>query len=133
MLYRISAIAVGGALGTVLRFLVTHWVHQSPLANPSRLFGKAFPWGTLVVNLSGCLLVGLVTGLFHRRLAFNADLRALLLVGLFGGYTTFSTFALDTVELLRGGDMFPALINGLASPALGILGVWLGLSLARAL
>lgn len=133
MLFRLLAIGAGGALGAVLRFLTSEVVGQSRWAQPSRFLGSSFPWGILVVNLTGCLAIGLVTGLCHRRLLLQPDLRAFLLVGLLGGYTTFSTFSLDTLELLRGGDHLPGLINGLGSPILGVLGVWLGLSLTKLL
>ncbi len=133
MIFRLLVIGAGGALGAILRFLTSEAVSHSRWAQPSRVLGSSFPWGTLVVNLTGCLAIGVATGLCYRRLLLHPDLRAFLLVGLLGGYTTFSTFSLETLELLRDGDHLPALINGLGSPILGIFGVWLGLSLSKLL
>lgn len=124
------AIAAGGAMGAVLRYGVGGWVQDTRLAEPGRWFGAALPWGTLVVNLSGCLLIGLLAGLMQRRLLVHPDLRALVLIGLLGGYTTFSTFALETLRLVQEGSLGAALANGLGSPLLGLVGVWLGDMLA---
>lgn len=126
---RLAAIALGGALGALLRYGVTILVHGR-LAS-GRLFGASFPWGTVAVNLSGCLAIGVVAGLFQRRLFESPQLGAFLLIGVLGSYTTFSTFAFETLGLFRQGSPGLALLNGLGSPMLGLLGVWLGDSLSR--
>ena len=130
---RILAIALGGALGAVLRFQVAGWVERSRLLASGRFFGGVFPWGTLLVNLSGCLLIGFLAGLLQQRLLAPPDLRAFVLVGCLGGYTTFSTFALETLRLIHSGSWELALVNGLGSPILGLVGVWIGAALVRAL
>jgi fluoride exporter len=127
---RLLAIAAGGAAGALLRYAVAGWVETSRLAY-GRPAGVSFPWGTVAVNLSGCLLIGLFAGLFHRRLLEHPDLRAFVFIGVLGAYTTFSTFALETLTLLEEGSPGLAFANGFGSPALGVLGVWLGSLLAH--
>ncbi|MBZ0113102.1 MAG: fluoride efflux transporter CrcB [Thermoanaerobaculia bacterium] len=122
------AVAGGGALGAWLRFLVTGWVHRLPWPEA---FADRFPVGTFVVNLTGCLIVGLLAGLFYDRLASTSTLRAFLMMGVLGGYTTFSSFALESVRLLQAGDWSLATLNVVGSPALGLLGAWVGLQLAQ--
>ncbi len=129
---RFLAIAAGGALGALARYALTVGIQGSRWVATSRL-GSAFPWGTLAVNLLGCLAIGLLAGLFHRRGTVDPELRAFLLIGLLGGFTTFSTFALESTALLKGGSYGLALLNAVGSPLLGLFGVWLGDSLSRAL
>lgn len=114
----------GGALGSVARYLVSGWVQ--------RAFGpvQGFPLGTLVVNVTGSLLIGLLAGLVLFRHLPGAGARLFLVVGLLGGYTTFSAFSLETVVLLRAGQVSAALLNvalqvglGLAATAVALL-VW---------
>lgn len=122
---QLFAVAAGGALGATARYLVAGWVQQSRFASP------AFPLGTLVVNLSGCLAVGLLAGVLHERFVVAPATRAFLLVGLLGGYTTFSTFAFETATLLEEGSWGLAVTNGLGSPVAGLGGVLVGGLLAR--
>lgn len=122
------AVAGGGALGAWLRYLVTVWTQNLPWPEP---FAMRFPVGTFLVNVTGCLIVGLLAGLFYDRLGSASTLRAFLLIGVLGGYTTFSTFALESVRLLQAGDWSLAALNVIGSPALGLLGAWLGLQLAQ--
>ncbi|MEM9293419.1 MAG: fluoride efflux transporter CrcB [Acidobacteriota bacterium] len=129
------AIACGGALGACCRYAVARWVQRSSLfaEGPfSGLAGEPFPWGTVMVNLSGCLLIGLAAGLLMRP-EVSTSWRAFLLVGFLGSYTTFSTFSYETLALLRAGDTLAAFANGAGAPILGVLGVWLGDIVARAL
>ncbi len=119
------AIAVGGALGAVLR----HWSAQGVYA----LLGRGFPYGTLVVNLLGSLLMGLLYVWLVERSVADGHLRALLLVGFLGAYTTFSTFSLETLQLLMGGEGGKALLNVLASVVLCLAGAWLGIWWGRRL
>jgi CrcB protein len=113
-------IAVGSAIGGVTRYGV------------SRMFafwvGETFPWGTLVVNITGSFLIGILAGLTgpDSRLIVSPDFRQFLLVGLCGGYTTFSSFSLQTLALIREGDMIEAGANILLSVVLCLIFVWFG-------
>lgn len=119
------AIAVGGAVGSVLRFWLSTWVHSwAP---------KSFPYGTLVVNVTGCLLMGFLFVLFLERLSDNAVLRAGILIGLLGGYTTFSSFSMETFNLLEQGTYARALMNTAASFVLCLGATWLGVIAGRQL
>ena len=117
------AIAGGGAVGALLRFWVSTWVY-------ARL-GRDFPWGTLVVNVAGSLLMGLLYILLIERLSFPPVWRAALLVGLLGAFTTFSTFSLETLNLIEDGALFKALMNVLLSVVMCLLGAWLGILFGR--
>ena len=118
-------IGMGGALGSMGRYGVSRifafW------------FGETFPWGTLVVNVSGSLLIGLLAGLTsdpNSRFLIAPDMRQFLLVGICGGYTTFSSFSLQTLALMREGDMLEAGSNIVMSVIFCLMAVWLGLVLA---
>ena len=119
-------IALGGALGSVAR----HWLTETVTA---RLDGP-FPWGTFLVNITGCLVIGFaasVAGSGGRPFA-SAEARAFFMVGVCGGYTTFSAFSLQTVNLLRLGDWPRAAAYVAGSVVLCLVGVWLGHLLAHA-
>lgn len=131
MLWRSLAVAAGGGVGSLLRYLVSGWVQRVRWPSAWGGFGASFPWGTLAVNLTGCLTIGLVAGLFQRRAPLHPAAASFLLIGLLGGYTTFSTFSLETLRLLDEGSFGLALANGLGSPLLGVLGAWLGDLVAR--
>ncbi len=117
----IASIALGGAVGSVLRYLVNRLVGQP----------DGLPWGILVVNLSGTLALGLIATLVLERIGVSDNLRLAITVGLLGGYTTFSTVWLDTLHLLNGGRWFWALMNLLVSAIGGLAAAWLGQQLAR--
>ncbi len=117
------AIAGGGAIGALLRFWVSTWVY-------TRL-GREFPWGTLAVNVAGSLLMGLLYILLIERLSVPPVWRAALLVGLLGAFTTFSTFSIETLNLIEDGALFKALMNILLSVMLCLFGAWLGVLLGR--
>ena len=117
------AVALGGALGAVSRF----WV----ISALSALAPHRFPWGTLVVNVLGSLLIGALYVLMTERLALNEQWRAVLVVGFLGAFTTFSTFALETFNLLEEGDYAKAVLNMLGSVLFCVLAVALGMWLAR--
>ncbi|MDN5698232.1 MAG: fluoride efflux transporter CrcB [Rubrobacter sp.] len=117
-------VAAGGAVGAALRYLLGGWMQ-------SRL-GPEFPWGTFIVNVSGCLLIGAVLGLVERG-ALPSEARLFLAVGVLGGYTTFSTFGYETLRLVESGETIPALFNAVGQLALGLVAVYLGLAAARAL
>lgn len=122
---KIALIGFAGLIGTVARYWLSGWVAQR--------FGETFPTGTLVVNLSGCFLVGFLFQLTEERFLVQPALRTALLIGLLGGYTTFSSFAMQTLTLLRDGEWMLATMNVLISNVLGLVLVWAGYSLSKAL
>ena len=115
------AIAVGGALGSVARHGVNVLIHgRWPMAR--------FPFATLIVNVAGCLIIGLLAGLImSERLALRFYWREFLFVGILGGFTTFSTFGLDTITLARTHSMSAAFWNVTAHIVIGLLAVQAGL------
>ncbi len=122
----IIAIALGGAAGAVLRFLISTGVYQ--------WLGRSFPYGTLTVNILGSFLIGLLTeALVLQRMALTNEYRSAILVGLFGSLTTFSTFSLETIYLIEQGHFAKTLLNILLNVCVCLLVVWLGLLLGRAL
>jgi CrcB protein len=131
VLGRILAIAVGGGIGAVARYLLGSWVQRSPVLLRWGSLGPALPWGTFVVNLTGCLLMGFLAGLFDERRVVSPELRSFVLIGILGGYTTFSSFALETLRLVQGGSFALAALNGLGGPACCLVGVWAGDTLSQ--
>lgn len=120
----IAAVAAGGAAGSVGRYLVSSsWL---PWAGP-----QALPWGTLLVNVAGSFLYGLLFALLSRYLPAGDTLRVALLAGFLGGFTTFSSFSFETVRLFQAGQGALAITYVLASVASCLLALWLGLSLSR--
>ncbi|MCK6463972.1 MAG: fluoride efflux transporter CrcB [Phycisphaerae bacterium] len=120
-LSRILAVAVGGAAGSALRYLFSGWVQ-------GRAIG--FPWGTLAVNVSGCLLIGFLATRFDAA-AVDPRLRAAVLIGVLGGYTTFSSFSWETLKLVQSGQFARAMGNVLGSVGLCMIAVYAGCWLAR--
>ncbi|MEA3535115.1 fluoride efflux transporter CrcB [Rhizobium sp. CC-YZS058] len=119
----IALVAAGGAIGSVLRYLVG-------LA-AARSLGPVFPFGTLTVNLVGGFLIGLVAGVFAIRAEAPQELRVFLITGCLGGFTTFSAFSLDVVTLLERGDSGLAALYLLVSVGFSIAAVFAGLALMR--
>lgn len=120
----IAAVAAGGALGSVGRYLISAvWL---PAAGP-----HALPWGTLLVNAGGSFLYGLVFAVLTQYLPAGGTLRVALLAGFLGGFTTFSSFSFETVRLFQEGQPGLAIAYVLASVASCLLAVWLGLSLVK--
>jgi CrcB protein len=115
-------IAIGGAAGAIMRYLVSGFVHN--YAN------GAFPWGTLIVNLSGCLVIGFLWQMFEN-LSFSPNARSFIFIGILGAYTTFSTYALETFNLMREKEIGYVLLNFLGSNVLGVGMVFLGFIAAR--
>ena len=122
---QLLAIAGGGALGAIFRFGLSNSVH--------RLLGRDFPYGTLVVNTVGSLLMGLCFVLLVERMAVSAEWRSAILVGLLGAFTTFSTFSFETLALFNAGAPIKALVNIMISVMLCLLATWLGMTLGRQL
>ncbi|MFK8328537.1 fluoride efflux transporter CrcB [Pseudomonas sp. BJa5] len=123
MIAVIAAVSAGGIAGTVLRFATANWVNAH--------WPRHFYLGTLAVNLIGCLLIGLLYGLFLHRPLVPVELRAGLIVGFLGGLTTFSSFSLDTVRLLESGQAPLAFGYAGISVFGGLLATWAGLSLTK--
>jgi CrcB protein len=119
-------IALGGALGSVLRYLFSGYVQDW-----SRSAG--FPFGTLAVNVLGCFIIGSLSQLADARGVFTSEARALVFVGVLGGFTTFSTFGNESINLLRAGENGPALLYVGAHVLLGLGAVWLGRAAAFAI
>ena len=119
------AVAVGGAIGSVGRFWLTTVM--------TALTGPRFPWGTLLINVAGSFLIGLVAGLTltPERVGMHADVRIFLMTGVCGGFTTFSAFSLQTLELLQNGDAGPALGYAVGSVVLCVLATYAGWKLGR--
>jgi CrcB protein len=117
-------VALGGALGSVARYAC------SDLA--SRWLGATFPWGTLFVNVSGSFVIGLLAALVTAdgRPLLGPDARAFMMIGVLGGFTTFSSFSLETLNLVRGGAIGAAAANTALSVALCLLAAWLGYAAA---
>jgi len=119
------AIALGGAGGALLRYWISTGVYQ--------LLGRSFPYGTLVVNVLGSLCMGLLFVFMLERTVAAAEWRAALLVGLLGAFTTFSTFSIETVNLIEEGDFVRATGNVILSVVLCLAATWIGVQLARQL
>lgn len=116
-------VAFGGALGSVSRYLLGTWVQSVSKSID-------FPFGTLTVNLIGCFVIGFLSQLAEARGVFTSEARAFVFIGILGGFTTFSSFGNDTINLLRDGETFNALANVGANVILGLLLVWLGRTVA---
>lgn len=115
------AIAVGGAMGACLRFALSEWMLH--------LFGRAFPFGTLLVNILGSFVIGLLYGLLLTEQISPNPWRIFIGIGVLGAFTTFSTFSMDTVLLLQQGDWLKAVANVVLNLVLCLTLAWLGLKL----
>lgn len=112
-------IFVGAGFGGVFRYWISNGVYF--------LLGRQFPYGTLVVNISGCFLMGLLFVLTLERFdSMGSQLRALLLIGLLGGYTTFSSFSIETINLFESGNWLGAIMNIFLSIIICIAAAWMG-------
>jgi len=116
-------IATGGAFGALMRF----WVSSATYA----MLGRSFPYGTLMVNVLGSLLMGFLFVWLTERSSLPPEWRSLILVGFLGAFTTFSTFSLETFSLLQAGEVSKALFNILLSVVLCLLATWIGVFAGR--
>lgn len=123
MFVNVLFVGVGGFIGSASRYLLGNYVQQVSKS-------VDFPYGTLVVNLIGCFTIGFLSQLAEARGVFNSQTRALVFVGLLGGFTTFSSFGNETLNLARDGQMFSALANIGANVLLGLVMVWIGRTVA---
>src|SRR6476646_5614668 len=125
LIKNILLVAFGGGLGSVCRFLCQKFIYE---AHP-----QAFPLGTFLVNISGCLLIGIFSGLAEKGNLLTPDWRLLLTTGLCGGFTTFSSFAFENIALMKGGYFGYFVLYTAGSVVLGLLATWLGLTLIKAI
>lgn len=123
MLVNASLVGAGGFIGAIFRYGLSGFVQRSATF-------AAFPYGTLAVNMLGCLLIGIAVGLIDSRQMIHPEFRSFVLVGVLGGFTTYSTFGLETFALLREAEILRAAGNVAIHVILGIALVWIGYSLA---
>lgn len=116
-------IAAGGATGALFRYWMSNGVYA--------LLGRSFPYGTLSVNVTGSILMGLCYVFLFERMDVSTQWRAGLMIGMLGAFTTFSTFSIETLNLLEAGEEYRAILNVLLSVALSVTGCWLGLVIGR--
>lgn len=122
---QIAFIAAGGAIGAILRFLMSNGVYA--------LLGRGFPYGTLSVNVLGSLLIGILYVFLYERMNMSAEWRAGLVIGLLGAFTTFSTFSVETLNLIEANELLKAFTNIILSVLLCLLACWIGIIGARQL
>jgi CrcB protein len=121
---QILIVGLGGFIGSGLRFMLHDWAAHNPSLSD-------FPWGTLAVNVIGCLMIGFVVGLIETKNVLLPWQRLFLLVGILGGFTTFSTFAIETVALTLDHSVIKALFNILLQVVLGVLAAAGGFYISR--
>lgn len=118
-------VGLGGGIGSMLRYLSQKWVYQ--------FYPHPFPWGTLLVNIAGCFLIGIFHSLSERSGLFTTEWRLLLTTGFCGGFTTFSAFAFENLNLLKSGDITYFSLYTIASIVLGIAAVFAGITIFKLL
>ena len=122
-LLNLLVVAAGGAIGSAARYLLSQFVHRTT--------ATTFPLGTFAVNLLGCIVFGAIAGAAEQRVPLAPPLRAFLLVGILGGFTTFSSYAFESFVLMRDGQLLAASLNITGQVVAGLAGVWVGFALAR--
>ena len=125
MIKNLLLVGLGGGIGSIARYLCQKWFNEN--------YPHPFPWGTFLVNLSGCFLIGVFYAASEKSAVLSPQTRLLLITGFCGGFTTFSTFAFENMNLLRTGDMLYFSIYTVASVALGIAGVFAGIAIMKLL
>jgi CrcB protein len=116
-------IAAGGATGALMRYWMSNGIYA--------ILGRGFPYGTLTVNVVGSILMGFCYVFMIERMDVSVEWRAALMIGLLGAFTTFSTFSIETLNLLESGEQLKAALNILLSVTLCIIGCWLGMIVGR--
>lgn len=116
---------IGGGIGAAVRYWLSGLVYDK--------FGSGFPYGTMVVNVLGCLLIGLLMTGMQERFFVQPSLRIFITIGILGGFTTFSSFSYETVLLLRDGELFTATINVIGAVFTCLVATWIGMQLGKLL
>lgn len=120
---KIVLVAIGGGIGATSRYLVSNWAAQR--------FGADFPYGTLLVNVVGCFIIGAFMTLITERIIVSPYWRLLITVGFVGGLTTFSSYSYETFKLLQDANVTMAMYNIMLNLVVGFLATWLGITAAR--
>jgi CrcB protein len=120
---RLLLVGLGGFVGTIVRYWLSGVI--------AKRYGETFPWGTLAVNALGCFLAGLLFYFLFDRFLTNPTARSVVFIGLLGGFTTFSSYGMQTFTLIRDGEVSLALLNILVSNILCLFLVWLGYTLGK--
>ena len=122
-IFNMIAIMIGGAMGAAMRYLVSNGIYS--------LLGREFPYGTLFVNVLGSFLMGFLTVLLIEKGNIDPLIKAAILVGFLGAFTTFSTFSIDTLALINKGALSYAFLNMIASVIICVSAVWFGIFIAK--
>ncbi|MDR3562413.1 MAG: fluoride efflux transporter CrcB [Negativicutes bacterium] len=122
---KIMVVAIGGSIGAAARYIVSVWAAER--------FGSDFPYGTLIVNVVGCFIIGAFMVLVTERVIANPYWRLLVAVGFVGGLTTFSSFGFETLKLVEDAQLSWAMYNILTNFIFGFFATWLGMTVARAM
>ena len=112
------AVGLGGFVGSVFRYGMSGFLY--------RILGDRFPYGTLAVNILGCFTIGILMSLFEQRWLVQPNVRLFLTIGILGGFTTFSTFSFETIEMLKGGNFGMGFLNIFGSMIFCLAATWLG-------
>jgi len=123
MLVKLLAVAAGGAVGACTRYLVSLWAAER--------YGSDFPYGTLLVNVTGCFIIGVFLTLTTERMIVNPYWRLVVAAGFLGGLTTFSSFGYETLRLADSANFLPAFSNVALNLCVGLLATWAGIIVAR--
>lgn len=123
MLKTLLIVGLGGGIGSVFRYLTSVWTQK--------LVQSVFPWATFIVNVLGCLIIGILVGFFTKQQIENSDLKLLFVTGFCGGFTTFSAFALENIKLFQTGNSLLALLYIALSVIVGIFAVWSGIMIMK--
>ncbi|GHT41711.1 putative fluoride ion transporter CrcB [Bacteroidia bacterium] len=123
MIKQILLVGLGGGIGSIVRFLTSHLT--------AKILSSHFPVATLLVNLLGCLLIGVLIGLSFKNQWLDMNMRALLITGFCGGFTTFSAFSLENVQMYQAGNYTGLIFYTLASVIIGFAAVWIGLTFTK--
>ena len=118
-------VGIGGFIGSVCRYGLSGLLY--------RVFGDRFPYGTFTVNILGCFTIGLLMSMFEGRWLVQPNLRLFLAIGILGGFTTFSTFSFETIEMLKGGNIFLASLNIFGSLFFCLVATWGGSAVGKTL